>query len=100
MQIVNQNNFETEILRSTKPVLLDIFATWCSPCSFALDVLLESEPKHPEIVFAKLNIDDAPLLLGSLQVKAVPTLILFKNGREANRFLGIPASSDIDELLK
>src|SRR2546428_2346647 len=88
-QVVNDQSFEQDVLKSDTPVLVDFWATWCGPCRMVGPVLEEIASEQGEkIKIAKLDVDANPVTAGRFAVRAIPTMILFKNGREAQRLVG------------
>jgi thioredoxin 1 len=88
-QIVTDQNFEQEVLKADTPVLVDFWATWCGPCRMVAPVLEEVATEQGEkIRVAKLDVDANPITAGRFGVRAIPTMIVFKNGREADRIVG------------
>jgi thioredoxin 1 len=98
--ILNDENFDKEIQRSKTPVLVDFFAEWCGPCS-TLGPILEEVAKDYEgkIVLAKVNVDEAPLVSQKYQVAQIPTVILFKDGKPKNGFVGVRPEDVIKQWL-
>ena len=97
---VTIENFEKEVLQSTKTVLLDFFASWCGPCRMLSPIVDELANEHPELVVGKINIDEQPVLAAKYDVMSVPTLIVFKNGIITNQSVGAIPKHQILELLK
>lgn len=89
-------NFETEVLQSKIPVLVDFWATWCGPCQM-MTPLIEELAKELEgkVKVGELNVDEAPQTAGKYNVMSVPTLILFKNGEVAKILVGFRTKEDI-----
>jgi thioredoxin 1 len=87
---VTDQNFESEVMRSEKPVLLDFTATWCGPCK-ALAPIVEDVAKEYEgkLKVGKLDIDDSPGVASRFGIRGVPTVIVFKNGKEVARQVGL-----------
>ena len=70
---VNKNNFAQEVLQSSKPVLVDFWASWCGPCRMLAPTLDEIAAEHPEITLAKVNVDEEQELAVQFQVMSIPT---------------------------
>ncbi len=86
---VNDQTFEQEVLRSDRPVLVDFWAAWCGPCRMVAPVLEQiAEERTDQLKIAKLDVDANPISAGRFGVRAIPTMILFKNGQEAERLVG------------
>ncbi len=101
---ISSETFENEVIKSSEPVLVDFFATWCGPCKMVGPVLEKlSEDYAGKVKFAKLDIDKAEELAMKYNVFSVPSMLIFKNGEEAGRIVGAlpPAeiSRKIDELI-
>jgi len=88
-QVVTDQSFEQEVLKADVPVLVDFWATWCGPCRMVAPVLEEVASEQGEkIRVVKLDVDANPITAGRFGVRAIPTMIVFKNGREADRIVG------------
>jgi thioredoxin 1 len=86
--VVTDQNFEQEVLKSETPVLVDFWATWCGPCRMVAPVLEEIATERDNVRIAKLDVDANPITAGRFGVRAIPTMILFKDGKEAQRLVG------------
>ena len=97
---LTQENFEKEVLKSTKPVLVDFWATWCMPCKMIAPIIEELAGEYgSKCKIAKLNIDDAMTIATKFGVMNIPTLILFKDGREFTRITGVTSKDAIAEKI-
>ena len=98
---INQNNFQNEILNSDKPVLLDFWAPWCSPCRMVAPIIdqLADEFKGEAIV-GKVNIDDNEDAAVRMGVASIPTMIIFKNGQEVERIVGARPRPQLAEMIR
>ena len=86
---ITDQNFETEVLKSDTPVLVDFWATWCGPCRAVAPVLEQlAEENDGKVRIAKLNVDENQQVAFQFQVSSIPTFILFKGGKMADRMLG------------
>lgn len=97
---ITKENFEAEVLKSEKPVLVDFWATWCGPCKMIGPVIEEIANEHPEIKVCKINVDEEGELSIKHGVMSIPTLMIFKNGEIAQTAIGYRPKEEIEELLK
>ena len=95
---VNLDNFAEEVLRSEKPVLLDMYADWCGPCQMMAPELEAFAEETDKVKVCKLNVDEATDLALTFGVMSIPTVILFENGQEAKRFVGAKEKDQIAEF--
>ena len=87
---VSQDDFETTVLKASAPVLVDFFAEWCGPCKVLAPMLDEIAGEHAgRLVVAKVDTDHAPALAERYGIRGVPTLVLFRDGEEVDRSVGI-----------
>ena len=94
---LNSDNFEKEVLNSEKPVLVDFFADWCGPCKMMAPVIEElADELDGKAKVGKINVDENSDIAVEYNVMSIPTLIVFKNGKEDKRFVGL---RDKEELL-
>jgi len=97
---VTDKNFETEVLKSNLPVLVDFWAEWCGPCKVIGPIVSEiAEELSGKLKVAKVNVDDAQDLAGSFNVMSIPTLILFKGGEAVEQIVGAVPKDQILEKV-
>ena len=93
---VNDNTFEAEVLKSDLPTLVDLWAPWCGPCVQIGPVVEEiASESAGRFKIAKLNIDDNPAVTQQLGVRAIPTLLFYKDGALRDRIVGTPSKKAI-----
>ena len=98
---IRQDNFDTFISQSGKPVLVDFWATWCGPCRMLSPVVEEVSREHEnELTVGKVNVDDCPELAQKFGVMSIPTLILFKDGQPVDKRIGYMPKNELEQMLK
>ena len=89
-------NFEHEVIKSEKPVLLDFWATWCPPCMATVPELEKFASAHPEIKVGKINVDEQGELATLFNVNSIPTLFLIKDGKAVAKTIGAMTFSELE----
>lgn len=97
---LTEKNFEQEVLKSDKPVLIDFWASWCGPCRMLSPLVDELAEEHSEFKFCKVNVDDEETLAKNFGIMSIPTLIVFKNGEQKAKNIGAVPKDSILELIK
>ena len=89
MKEINKDTFEKEVVHSKMPVLVDFWAPWCGPCRLVGPVLEKISSEYTtKLVFSKLNVDEAQDIAGQHDVRGIPCMIIFKDGKEVDRIIG------------
>ena len=96
---VTKENFQTEVIQSDKPVLLDFWAAWCGPCRMVSPVVGEIAAQRPDIKVGKVNVDEQPELAGAFQVMSIPTLVVMRDGKVVHQAVGARPKEQILALL-
>lgn len=97
---IGDASFEEEVIKSEKPVLVDFWAPWCGPCRAIAPAVEElAETYGDKIKFCKCNVDENPVSPGKYEIKAIPTLIFFKNGEIAEQQTGLVKKEQLEELI-
>lgn len=96
---LNQESFQTEVMESERPVLLDFWAPWCGPCRQVVPIVEEIALEREDIKVCKINVDEQKELAKQFKVMSIPTLVVMKNGEVAARSVGAKSKEEILAML-
>lgn len=97
---VTKANFESEVLKSEKTVLLDFWATWCGPCRMIAPTVEAVAEEDPDILVGKVNVDEEPDLARAFSIMSIPTLVVIKDGKAVRQAVGVQTKEQILKLVK
>ena len=97
--VITKENFESEVLKSTKPVLLDFWASWCGPCRMLSPIVDEIAEENDNIKVGKVNVDEQPELAQAFKVMSIPMPAVVKDGKVTNTSVGYKAKAAVLALL-
>lgn len=102
MSVINltTENFEEEVLNAKEPVLVDFWATWCGPCQTMGPVVDELAQELTDVKVGKVNVDEQMTLAREYKVMSIPTFLVFKDGKVAERTLGVQEKSELEQLIR
>ena len=92
---ITSENFETEVIKSDKPAIVDFWAEWCGPCRMMAPVLDEISEEREDVKVCKLNVDDEPELANRYEVSAIPTILCFRDGEVAAASIGFKQKEEL-----
>lgn len=101
VQVISDNDFESSVLQSATPTLVDFWAPWCGPCRIIAPVIEEfAGTYNGRAAMAKLNVDENPETAQKYQVTSIPTLIIFKDGRVVDRAVGALPKGELQKFIE
>ncbi|MDG2186381.1 MAG: thioredoxin [Mariniblastus sp.] len=93
------DNFETEVLKSDHPVVVDFWAPWCGPCRQIAPIIEELASENSDVSVGKLNVDDGQDIATQYGITSIPTILMFKGGEVVERVQGVTPKSKLQELI-
>lgn len=97
---ITKDNFDSEVINSDKPVLLDFWASWCGPCKMVSPIVDEIASENSDIKVGKVNVDEEGKLAQDFKIMSIPTLLVIKDGKVHNSTIGVQSKQNILNLLK
>ena len=99
VNIVNESNFESEVLKSEKKVVVDFNAEWCGPCKMLAPVLDEISEVKNDVKFVSVNVDENQNLATEYNIMSIPCLVVIENGKETKRSVGLMPREEIERFI-
>lgn len=98
---LNDVNFDSEVKRSTQPVLVDFYATWCGPCRKQLPIMDEMAKDYSSKArIGKMNVDDGKIKAAEFGISSIPALLVFRDGQVVERLVGLHSKSQLSQILE
>lgn len=96
---INKENFASEVLNSTKTILLDFYADWCGPCKMVGPIVAEIAEERSDVKVGKINVDEQPELAAQFGVMSIPMLAVIKDGKIVNQVVGYRPKAEIEAMI-
>jgi len=96
---ITDDNFEQNVLKSDKLVVVDFWAEWCGPCRMVGPILEELAAENTNIVIGKMNVDENPEVPTQMGIRNIPTLLFYKGGKVVNKFVGATSKSEYQKII-
>ncbi len=96
---LNEENFEEEVLKADKKVIVDFYATWCGPCKMQGPIVESIAEENSNVKVCKLDVDNAPSIAEKYDIMSIPTLIIFENGNVINKKVGLTDKEELSKMI-
>lgn len=96
---INMDNFEEEVLKSEKTVVLDFYADWCMPCKMQSPIIDEIAEERQDLKVGKINVDENQELAEKYEIMSIPTILIIKEGKTVNQFVGVTTKEKIEQSI-
>ena len=100
MLVVTEKNFESEVEKSEKLCVIDLYADWCGPCRMLSPILEDLEKEHPDVKFCKINVDNEPALSGVFRVESIPLVAFVKDNTYLDMSLGYVPKEKLAAMIE
>ncbi len=97
---ISEKDFESVVVNSEVPVLIDFWATWCGPCKMMSPVVHQIAEENPQIKVVSVDVDQEPALAQQFKIMSIPTLVLFNQGKAVQQMIGVQPKAVIENLIK
>ena len=97
---ITEENFETIVMQSEQPVLLDFWASWCGPCRMVSPLIDQIANENPDVLVGKVNVDEQEALAARFEIMSIPTLLVMRNGTVTEKMVGAHPKAQIVAMLR